>query len=94
MYKRQTEAMPLKPGMTPMLRRTAVLSTDLEIEGTPMLGLHTKHREEGEASPVIRKKKRKLLGTGSSLFQLNEATASAFSPGLDVPTDLSPLPLP
>ena len=89
-----TEAMPLKPGMTPMLRRTAVLSTDLEIEGTPMLGLRTKHREEGEASPVIRKKKRKLLGTGSSLFQLNEATASAFSPGLDVPTDLSPLPLP
>lgn len=77
----------LAPGMTPMLRRTAVADADLNVEGTPVLD------ERTDSRPLVRKKKRKLLGTSTSIFQLNESTAPA-SPGLDVPTDLSPLPLP
>lgn len=78
----------LQPGMTPMLRRTAVSAADLDVEGTPMLGTRT----TDETRPPVRKKKRKLLGASTNLFQLHES--ATLSPGLDVPSDLPSLPLP
>ena len=55
---------------------------------TPMLGTRT----TDETRPPVRKKKRKLLGASTNLFQLHES--ATLSPGLDVPSDLPSLPLP
>ncbi|PKI82938.1 hypothetical protein MVES_003253 [Malassezia vespertilionis] len=78
---------PLVPGATPMLHRTgAPTEAVLDAEATPVLG------GPSDASPGVRKKKRKLLNAGPGFFRLNEA-ADTLSPGLDLPTELSPLKL-
>lgn len=77
----------LRPGMTPMLERTAVSAAHLDAEATPMLG--TRVRDEGE--PVARKKKRRLIGSGQGFLRLADSV-EGLSPTLDVPADLPPLP--
>lgn len=76
----------LRPGMTPMLERTAVATADLEAEATPMLGT----RVRDDHAPQARKKKRRLIGSGQGFLRLTDG-AEGLSPPLDVPADLPPL---
>ncbi|WFD22811.1 hypothetical protein MEQU1_001488 [Malassezia equina] len=76
----------LRPGMTPMLERTAVATADLEAEATPMLGT----RVRDDHAPQARKKKRRLIGSGQGFLRLTDG-AEGLSPTLDVPADLPPL---
>ncbi|WFD19202.1 hypothetical protein MCAP1_001425 [Malassezia caprae] len=76
----------LRPGMTPMLERTAMAAPDLDAEATPMLG--TRVRDDPE--PQARKKKRRLIGSGQGFLRLADG-AESLSPTLDVPADLPPL---
>lgn len=76
----------LRPGMTPMLERTAVAAPDLDAEATPMLGT----RVRDDPVPQARKKKRRLIGSGQGFLRLADG-AESLSPTLDVPADLPPL---